>query len=80
MSKVVPTYRRYNDSENPGASNVFSLIFRMGHTMIQPFIYRLVDRYQTSRNLPPVPLHLTFFNTWRVVQEGIFWLSRIEKP
>ncbi|XP_040194208.1 myeloperoxidase-like [Rana temporaria] len=70
MSKVVPTYRRYDDSENPGASNVFSLIFRMGHTMIQPFIYRLVDRYQTSRNLPAVPLHLTFFNTWRVVQEG----------
>ncbi|XP_073472627.1 eosinophil peroxidase-like [Aquarana catesbeiana] len=70
MSRVLPTYRRYNDSENPGASNVFSLIFRMGHTMIQPFIYRLVDRYQSSRNLPPVPLHLTFFNTWRVVREG----------
>ncbi|XP_068121882.1 myeloperoxidase-like [Hyperolius riggenbachi] len=70
MSRTVPPYRTYNDSVNPGAANVFSLVFRMGHTMIQPFIYRLVDRYQTSRNLPPVPLHLTFFNTWRVVREG----------
>lgn len=70
MSRMVPQYRGYNESVNPGASNVFSLIFRMGHTMIQPFIYRLVDGYRTSRNLPPVPLHLTFFNTWRVVREG----------
>ncbi|XP_075052693.1 myeloperoxidase-like [Mixophyes fleayi] len=70
MSRMIPTYRGYNETVNPGASNVFSLAFRMGHTMIQPFIYRLVDRYRTSRTLPPVPLHLTFFNTWRVVREG----------
>ncbi|XP_075706908.1 eosinophil peroxidase-like [Rhinoderma darwinii] len=70
MSRVLPPYVAYNETVNPGASNVFSLIFRMGHTMIQPFIYRLVDGYRTSRNLPPVPLHLTFFNTWRVVREG----------
>uniref|UniRef100_A0A8C5R0H6 Myeloperoxidase n=1 Tax=Leptobrachium leishanense TaxID=445787 RepID=A0A8C5R0H6_9ANUR len=69
-SRVLPRYRAYNDSVNPGASNVFSLVFRMGHTMIQPFIYRLVEGYKTSRQLPPVPLHLTFFNTWRVVREG----------
>ncbi|CAH2220198.1 Mpo-A [Pelobates cultripes] len=68
--RVLPRYRAYNDSVNPGASNVFSLAFRMGHTMIQPFIYRLVDGYRTSSQLPPVPLHLTFFNTWRVVREG----------
>ncbi|XP_053562328.1 myeloperoxidase [Bombina bombina] len=70
MSRVVPRYTRYNETVNPGASNVFSLVFRMGHTMIQPFIYRLEDRYRTSPRLPPVPLHLTFFNTWRVVREG----------
>ncbi|KAM4048664.1 eosinophil peroxidase-like [Anomaloglossus baeobatrachus] len=69
-SRVLPPYRAYNESVNPGASNVFSLVFRMGHTMIQPFIYRLVDNYRTSQRLPPVPLHLTFFNTWRVVREG----------
>ncbi|XP_073526847.1 eosinophil peroxidase-like [Phyllobates terribilis] len=69
-SRVLPQYRNYNESVNPGASNVFSLVFRMGHTMIQPFIYRLVDNYRTSQRLPPVPLHLTFFNTWRVVREG----------
>ncbi|XP_018425044.1 PREDICTED: eosinophil peroxidase-like [Nanorana parkeri] len=69
-SRVLPSYRSYNDSVNPGASNVFSLVFRMGHTMIQPFIYRLGDRYRASSNFPPVPLHLTFFNTWRVVREG----------
>nr|KAG8539025.1 hypothetical protein GDO81_021595 [Engystomops pustulosus] len=70
MSRTVPAYCGYNESVNPGASNVFSLVFRMGHTMIQPFIYRLVDGYRTSPSLPPVPLHLTFFNTWRVVREG----------
>ncbi|XP_053313239.1 myeloperoxidase-like [Spea bombifrons] len=70
MSRVLPRYRRYNESVNPGASNVFSLVFRMGHTMIQPFIYRLVENYRRSSSLPPVPLHLTFFNTWRVVREG----------
>ncbi|XP_044143031.1 eosinophil peroxidase-like [Bufo gargarizans] len=70
MSRMVPPYCGYIETVDPGASNVFSLVFRMGHTMIQPFIYRLVDKYQTSRNLPPIPLHLTFFNTWRVVREG----------
>ncbi|XP_066455916.1 eosinophil peroxidase-like [Eleutherodactylus coqui] len=70
MSRVVPPYSSYDDTVNPGASNVFSLVFRMGHTMIQPFIYRLVNGYRPSRNLPAVPLHLTFFNTWRVVREG----------
>ncbi|XP_056414542.1 myeloperoxidase-like [Hyla sarda] len=70
MSRMVPPYSNYNETVNPGASNVFSLVFRMGHTMIQPFIYRLLDGYKTSRNFPPVPLHLTFFNTWRVVREG----------
>ncbi|KAM9320282.1 myeloperoxidase [Gastrophryne carolinensis] len=70
VSKFVPRYLCYNESVNPGASNVFSLVFRMGHTMIQPFIYRLLDGYRTSKALPPIPLHLTFFNTWRIVREG----------
>ncbi|XP_002935236.4 myeloperoxidase [Xenopus tropicalis] len=70
MPRVLPRYTTYNDSVNPGASNVFSLVFRMGHTMIQPFIFRLVDGYRASSSLPPVPLHLTFFNTWRVILEG----------
>ncbi|KAM4700346.1 myeloperoxidase-like [Discoglossus pictus] len=70
MSRLVPPYKRYNDSVNPGASNVFSLVFRMGHTMIQPFIYRLDNLYRSIPRMPPVPLHLTFFNTWRVVREG----------
>ncbi|XP_063812287.1 myeloperoxidase-like [Pseudophryne corroboree] len=70
MSRLVPQYTGYNEFVNPGASNVFSLAFRMGHTMIQPFIYRLVDRYRTSPSLPPIPLHLSFFNTWRIVREG----------
>ncbi|XP_075450672.1 myeloperoxidase [Ascaphus truei] len=70
MSRVVPRYSSYKDSVDPGASNVFSLVFRMGHTMIQPFIYRLGDRYRPVASEPQVPLHRTFFNTWRVVKEG----------
>ncbi|KAM4795680.1 eosinophil peroxidase-like [Rhinophrynus dorsalis] len=70
MSRVVPRYTSYDECVNPGAANVFSLVFRMGHTMIQPFIYRLDRGYKSSSKLPPVPLHLTFFNTWRVIREG----------
>ncbi|MEE6468869.1 hypothetical protein FKM82_008405 [Ascaphus truei] len=42
----------------------------MGHTLIQPFIYRLVDRYRPLNPGPELPLHQTFFNSWRVVREG----------
>ncbi|KAM8977064.1 myeloperoxidase-like [Pelodytes ibericus] len=70
LAKVLPTYRGYNESVDPRVANVFTVVFRMGHTLIQPFIYRLADGYRPLMPEPQVPLHMTFFNSWRVVREG----------
>ncbi|KAM4699533.1 eosinophil peroxidase-like [Discoglossus pictus] len=70
FNRFVGPYRGYNESVDPRVANVFTVVFRMGHTLIQPFIYRLADRYRPLEPEPQVPLHQTFFNSWRVVQEG----------
>ncbi|XP_063812062.1 myeloperoxidase-like [Pseudophryne corroboree] len=69
-SKVLPAYRSYNESEDPRVSNVFTIAFRMGHTLIQPFSYRLAEGYRPYGQEPAVPLHMTFFASWRVVTQG----------
>ncbi|XP_056416148.1 myeloperoxidase-like [Hyla sarda] len=70
FSKVLPRYISYNEDEDPAVSNVFTIAFRMGHTLIQPFIYRLVEDYIPYDPEPVVPLHHMFFTTWRVVRQG----------
>ncbi|KAE8622702.1 hypothetical protein XENTR_v10005340 [Xenopus tropicalis] len=70
MATVLPAYRSYNENVDPRVANVFTVVFRMGHTLIQPFIYRLADGYRPLNPEPRVPLHMTFFNSWRVVREG----------
>ncbi|XP_029468653.1 myeloperoxidase-like [Rhinatrema bivittatum] len=70
MSQFLPRYRGYNESVDSTVSNVFSLAYRFAHTSIQPFIFRLDDRFQQQNGESPVPLHQTFFNSWRVVREG----------
>ncbi|KAG9469338.1 hypothetical protein GDO78_020779 [Eleutherodactylus coqui] len=70
MQKVLPRYKSYNEDEDPSVSNVFTIALRMGHTLIQPFIYRLTDSYLPYRPEPVVPLHKTFFATWMVVKKG----------
>ncbi|XP_044141706.1 myeloperoxidase-like [Bufo gargarizans] len=70
MSKVLRRYKSYNEDEDPSISNVFTIAFRMGHTLIQPFIYRLADGYRPYYPEPKVLLHKTFFTTWRVVRQG----------
>ncbi|XP_063809377.1 myeloperoxidase-like [Pseudophryne corroboree] len=70
MPQVLPAYRSYNESEDPRVSNVFTIAFRMGHTLIQPLIYRLADGYIPYSPEPTVPLHMTFFTNWRVVKQG----------
>ncbi|XP_004377940.1 myeloperoxidase [Trichechus manatus latirostris] len=67
MRKYLPQYVRYNDSVDPRISNVFTNAFRYGHTLIQPFMFRLDNRYQL---ISRVPLSEVFFATWRVVLEG----------
>lgn len=70
MRKYLPPYRCYNDSVDPRISNVFTIAFRYGHTLIQPFMFRLNSQYQPLQPNPRVPLSRVFFASWRVVFEG----------
>ncbi|XP_018410495.1 PREDICTED: myeloperoxidase-like [Nanorana parkeri] len=70
MSHVLPAYTYYDDEEDPRVSNVFTIAFRMGHTMVHPLVYRVGDKYKPHQTNPTVPLHQTFFATWRIVNEG----------
>ncbi|XP_053562271.1 eosinophil peroxidase [Bombina bombina] len=70
LNQVIPPYRGYNESVDPRVANVFTVVFRMGHTLIRPFIFRLADGYRPLQPESMVPLHMTFFNSWRVVREG----------
>ncbi|XP_069470956.1 myeloperoxidase-like isoform X1 [Ambystoma mexicanum] len=70
-ARIIPRYRGYNISADPRVANVFSLAFRYAHTSIQPTIFRLRNGYRPLTEAPAeVPLHLTFFNSWRIVREG----------
>uniref|UniRef100_A0A7M4EIP7 Lactoperoxidase n=1 Tax=Crocodylus porosus TaxID=8502 RepID=A0A7M4EIP7_CROPO len=68
--KWVPLYSGYNESVDPTVTNVFSLAFRFGHSVVQPFVSRLNEDFQPSSSYPCVPLHLTFCASWRIVMEG----------
>ncbi|XP_027806116.1 myeloperoxidase isoform X2 [Marmota flaviventris] len=70
MRKYLPRYRCYNDSVDPRISNVFTNAFRYGHTLIQPFMFRLDSQYRPMEPNPRVPLSRVFFASWRVVLEG----------
>lgn len=63
-------YRGYYSKVDPRVSNVFTLAFRFGHTMLQPFMFRLDSRYQASTRNSHVPLSSAFFASWRIVYEG----------
>lgn len=51
-------------------ANVFTLAFRFGHTMLQPFMFRLDSQYRASAPNSRVPLSTSFFASWRIVHEG----------
>ncbi|KAG8450688.1 hypothetical protein GDO86_003097 [Hymenochirus boettgeri] len=70
MPEVLPSYRSYEESVDPRVANVFTIAFRMGHTLIDPFVYRLAEDYRPLNPEPIVPLHKTFFNTWMLVNGG----------
>ncbi|XP_057631241.1 myeloperoxidase [Chionomys nivalis] len=70
MRKYLPRYRGYNDSVDPRIANVFTNAFRYGHTLIQPFMFRLDNQYRPTGPNPRVPLSKVFFASWRVVLEG----------
>nr|XP_003467059.2 myeloperoxidase [Cavia porcellus] len=68
--KSLPRYRGYNESVDPRIAKVFTNAFRYGHTLIQPFTFRLDSQYRPRGPNPLVPLSKVFFATWRVVLEG----------
>ncbi|XP_068923478.1 myeloperoxidase-like [Petaurus breviceps papuanus] len=70
QKKYLPPYRGYNESVDPRIANVFTNAFRYGHTLIQPFMFRLDARYRPTGPNPMVPLSEVFFASWRVVKEG----------
>lgn len=68
--KTLGPYQGYYPNVDPRVANVFTLAFRFGHTMIQPFMFRLDSQYQASGPHSRVPLSSAFFASWRIVHEG----------
>uniref|UniRef100_A0A2I3GWV5 Eosinophil peroxidase n=1 Tax=Nomascus leucogenys TaxID=61853 RepID=A0A2I3GWV5_NOMLE len=68
--RTLGPYRGYCSNVDPRVANVFTLAFRFGHTMLQPFMFRLDSQYQASAPNSHVPLSSAFFASWRIVYEG----------
>jgi len=68
--KMIGRYTGYNPLVEPSVSSEFSTAaFRFGHAQIHPIQYRLDKDY---REIPQgnLPIRLTFFSPYRVVEEG----------
>nr|XP_023651854.1 eosinophil peroxidase-like [Paramormyrops kingsleyae] len=64
-------YHGYSDRVNPSISNVFATAaYRFAHLAIQPFIFRLDEKYTEHPQFKSVLLHKAFSAPWRVVFEG----------
>ncbi|XP_044531508.1 myeloperoxidase-like [Gracilinanus agilis] len=68
--QYIPPYTGYNESVDPTVANIFSLAFRFGHGSIPPFISRLDEEFQPTGPNSTIPLHRTFFASWRIILEG----------
>ncbi|XP_036925668.1 eosinophil peroxidase [Sturnira hondurensis] len=68
--RTLGRYRGYCPNVDPRVANVFTLAFRFGHTMLQPFMFRLDSQFRASAPNSRVPLSSVFFASWRVVHEG----------
>ncbi|KAM9360665.1 uncharacterized protein ABDE67_001280 [Symphorus nematophorus] len=71
MAKQLSTYPGYDESVDPSISNVFATAaFRFAHLMVQPFMFRLDEKFKEHPKYPSPLLHRAFFTPWRVVFEG----------
>lgn len=71
MEKWIPPYQGYNQSVDPRISNVFTFAFRFGHLEVPATMSRLDENYQPWGPEAELPLHTLFFNTWRIVKDGM---------
>ncbi|XP_043910076.1 myeloperoxidase [Protopterus annectens] len=71
MRTHLPTYKDYDDSVDASIANVFATaVFRFGHSMFQPFVFRSNETFQDHPRFPTILLHEGFFTSWRVIEEG----------
>lgn len=70
MQKWIPPYQGYSETVDPRISNVFTFALRFGHLEVPSTISRLDENYQPWGSEPELPLHMLFFNTWRLVKDG----------
>ncbi|XP_063051722.1 eosinophil peroxidase-like [Engraulis encrasicolus] len=64
-------YPGYDEEVDPSIANVFATAaYRFAHTMVQPFLFRLDERYEEHPKWPSVLFHLQSFTPWRLVFEG----------
>ncbi|EDL15836.1 eosinophil peroxidase [Mus musculus] len=70
IRRTLGPYRGYCSNVDPRVANVFTLAFRFGHTMLQPFMFRLDSQYRASAPNSHVPLSSVFFASWRIIHEG----------
>ncbi|XP_049621139.1 eosinophil peroxidase-like [Suncus etruscus] len=69
-ARYLGSYQGYCYKEDPRVANVFTMVSRFSHTMMQPFVPRLDSQYRASSPTSQVALSNAFFATWRVVHEG----------
>ncbi|XP_073322530.1 eosinophil peroxidase-like [Pagrus major] len=71
LRKQLSAYPGYDEEVDPSISNVFATAaYRFAHLMVQPFMFRLDEKYREDKEFPSPLLHRAFFTPWRVVFEG----------
>uniref|UniRef100_A0A3B3QZF7 Eosinophil peroxidase n=1 Tax=Paramormyrops kingsleyae TaxID=1676925 RepID=A0A3B3QZF7_9TELE len=69
--ELLPPYQSYQPDTDPSVANAFATAaFRFAHVTVHPVVNRLDPGYRPSSHHPDLPLHLSLFASWRVVQEG----------
>nr|XP_046242082.1 eosinophil peroxidase-like [Scatophagus argus] len=71
IARQLSTYPGYDENVDPSISNVFATAaYRFAHLMVQPFFFRLDEKYEEHDDFPSPLLHRAFFTPWRVIFEG----------
>ncbi|XP_051925102.1 eosinophil peroxidase-like isoform X3 [Hippocampus zosterae] len=71
LAKQLSTYPGYDKFIDATISNVYATAaYRYGHSMIQPFVFRLDASYEDHPLYPSPLLHTALNTPWRIVFEG----------